>query len=99
MSYRELSFDSHNVAVSMSEVKDTFRMHFERANRCVAQRVYQQILAADFEAHVAAKPYERIDKHQGQRNGSRPRISATSAGGIAVAGAPRSGWTVPAGVV
>jgi putative transposase len=80
MSYRELSFDSHNVAVSMSEVKNMFLMHFEQANRYVTQRVYQQILAVDFEAHVAARRYERTDKRRGQRNGYRPRTLATSAG-------------------
>ena len=30
MPYRELNFDRHNVAISMSEVKDMFRMHLEQ---------------------------------------------------------------------
>jgi len=80
MSYRELDFTSHNVAESMSEIKQMFLLHFERANRYVTQRVYNQILAVDFEAHLAAKPYERTERRRGQRNGYRPRTLATSAG-------------------
>jgi transposase-like protein len=80
MSYRELSFDSHNVAFSMSEVKDMFRMHFERGNRHVTQRVYQKILAVDFASYLEAKPYERTSQRRGQRNGYRGRTLVTSAG-------------------
>jgi hypothetical protein len=29
MPYRELNFDSHNLTVALSEVKDMFRMYFE----------------------------------------------------------------------
>jgi len=31
MSYRELSFDSHNIAICISGVKDMFRMHLASA--------------------------------------------------------------------
>lgn len=80
MSYRELDFTSHNVAESMAEIKQMFLMHFERANQYVTERLYQKILAVDFEAHLAAQPYERTDKRRGQRNGYRSRTLATSAG-------------------
>jgi len=80
MSYEELSFDRHNVALSMSAVKDMFLMHFERGNRYVTERVYQKILAVDFDAFVEAGRYERTPRRRGQRNGYRPRTLVTSAG-------------------
>lgn len=80
MSYRELDFDGHNVGISMAEIKEMFRMHFERGNRYVTERVYQAILAVDFEGFVAARSYERTEKRRGQRNGYRRRTLVTSAG-------------------
>jgi putative transposase len=80
MSYRELSFDGHNVAMSMAEVKDMFLMHFERGNRYVTERVYQKILAVDFEGCIMAGRYERALGRRGQRNGYRSRTLVTSAG-------------------
>jgi len=80
MSYLELSFDDHKVAESMSEIKQMFLMHFERANRYVTQRVYEKILAVDFEAFLGAGRYERTSGRLGQRNGYRCRTLTTSAG-------------------
>lgn len=80
MSYRELSFDSHNVAISMSEVKDMFRMHFEHGCRYVAKRVYQKILAVDFDSFVNAGRNERTGQRKGYRNGYRSRTLLTSVG-------------------
>ena len=37
MPYRELNFDSQNLTVALSEVKDMFRMHFERGCRYVSK--------------------------------------------------------------
>jgi len=54
MPYRELDFDSHNVAMSISEVKDMFRMHFDHGCRLVVKRVYQKILAVDFDHFIDA---------------------------------------------
>ena len=80
MSYRELDFDRHNVAISMSEVKDMFRMHFEQGCRYVAKRVYQKILAADFDSFVNAGRHQRTNHRRGYRNGYRSRSLLTSVG-------------------
>lgn len=80
MSYRELDFDRHNVAFAMSEVKDLFRMHFERGCQYVAQRVYNKILAVDFDSYINASRHERSSKRRGQRNGHRTRGLLTSVG-------------------
>jgi len=80
MPYKELSFDRHNVAVCMSEVKDMFRMHFEQGCRYVAKRVYQQILAADFDSFIDAGRHQRTDRRRGYRNGYRSRSLLTSVG-------------------
>jgi len=37
MSCRELNFDSQNLTVALSEVKDMFRMHFKRGCRYVSK--------------------------------------------------------------
>jgi len=80
MSYQELSFDNHNVAICMSEVKDMFRMHFEHGCRYVAKRVYQKILAADFDSFINAGRNERTARRRGYRNGYRSRSLLTSVG-------------------
>lgn len=80
MSYKELSFDRHNVAICMSEVKDMFRMHFEQGCRYVARRVYQQILAADFDSFIDAGRHQRTNRRRGYRNGYRSRSLLTSVG-------------------
>jgi len=80
MPYRELDFDSHNVVLAMSEVKDLFRMHFERGCRYVTQRVYEKILAVDFDGFIGADRHERTGRRRGQRNGYRSRCLVTSVG-------------------
>jgi len=80
MPYRELNFDRHNVAISMSEVKDMFQMHFDQGCRYVAKRVYDRILAVDFDSFINAGRYQRNRKRQGQRNGYRCRSLLTSVG-------------------
>lgn len=80
MPYRELNFDNHNVAICMSEVKDMFRMHFEQGCRYVAKRVYQKILAADFDSFINAGQNERTVGRRGYRNGYRSRSLLTSVG-------------------
>ena len=80
MPYRALNFDSHNVAISMSEVKDMFRMHFEQGCRYVAKRVYDKILAVDFDSFINAGRNERTSRRHGYRNGYRSRSLLTSVG-------------------
>lgn len=80
MSYRELDFDRHNVAICMSEVKDMFRMHFEQGCRYVAKRVYQKILASDFDRFINAGRHQRTGQRKGYRNGYRSRTLLTSVG-------------------
>ena len=78
----ELNFDRHNVAICMSEVKDMFRMHFEQGCRYVAKRVYDKILAVDFDSFINAGRYQRSGKRRGQRNGYRHRSLLTSVGSL-----------------
>lgn len=85
MSYRELDFEVHNVGEAMAEIKQMFLMHFERGNRYVTQRVYQKILAVDFEGFLSAGRYERSPQRRGQRNGYRSRTLVTSAGVLELA--------------
>lgn len=80
MPYRELSFDSHNVAICMSEVKDMYRMHFERGCQYVAKRVYNKILAVDFDSFINAGRHQRTGQRKGYRNGYRSRSLLTSVG-------------------
>lgn len=82
MSYRELNFDRHNVAICMSEVKDLFRMHFEQGCRYVAKRVYEKILSVDFDGFINAGRFERTGGRRGQRNGYRHRTLLTSVGAL-----------------
>ena len=82
MPYRELNFDSHNVAISMSEVKDMFRMHFEQGCRYIAKRVYDKVLAVDFDSFINAGRYRRTGKREGYRNGYRHRSLLTSVGAL-----------------
>jgi putative transposase len=82
MSYRELNFDDHNMAISMSEVKEMFRMHFGQGCRYVAKRVYDRILAVDFDSLINAGRYQRSHKRQGHRNGYRRRSLLTSVGAL-----------------
>ncbi|MEA3297053.1 MAG: hypothetical protein U9R56_04245 [candidate division Zixibacteria bacterium] len=71
MSHNELSFDNHNVAICMSEVKDMFRMHFEQGCRYVAKRMYNKILAADFDSFINAGRHQRTDRRKGCCNDYR----------------------------
>ena len=80
MPYRELDFDRHNIAACMSQIKDMFRMHFERGCQYVTRRVYQKILAVDFDSYVNASRYQRTSGRRGYRNGSRGRKLLTSVG-------------------
>ena len=80
MSYKELSFDNHNVTICMSEVKDMYRMHFERGCQYVAKRVYNKILAVDFDSFVNADRHQRTGSRKGYRNGYRSRSLLTSVG-------------------
>ncbi|MFH1892570.1 MAG: IS256 family transposase [Candidatus Zixiibacteriota bacterium] len=80
MPKRELDFSSHNVAICMSEVKDLFRMHFEQGCRYVAKRVYDKILAVDFDSFINAGRYKRGGSRHGQRNGYRHRSLLTTVG-------------------
>lgn len=80
MPYRELNFDSHNVAISMSEVKDMFRMHFEQGCRYVAKRVYDKALSVDFDSFIHAGRHQRTTRRRGYRNGYRSRSLLTSVG-------------------
>jgi hypothetical protein len=43
----------------MSEVKDMFRMHFERDCRYVAKRVYNKVLAVDFDSFINAGRHQQ----------------------------------------
>ena len=74
MSKKELNFDSHNIAVSLSEVKDLFRMHFEQGCRYVAKRVYNKVLAVDFDSFINAGRHQRTPRRRGYRNGYRREI-------------------------
>lgn len=85
MSYRELNFDSRNLTVALSEVKDMFRMHFEQGCRYVTQRVYEKILAVDFDGFIGAGRHERTCRRRGHRNGYRRRSLITSVGVLDVA--------------
>jgi putative transposase len=85
MSYRELNFDSRNLTVALSEVKDMFRMHFERGCRYVTQRVYEKVLAVDFDDFIGAGRHERTCRRRGHRNGYRRRSLITSVGVLDVA--------------
>ena len=82
MPYRELNFDSHNVAISMSEVKDMFQMHFEQGCQYVAKRVYDKVLAVDFDGFINAGRYQRNCQRRGHRNGYRQRSLLTSVGAL-----------------
>lgn len=80
MPYRDLNFDTHNVAICMSEVKDMFRMHFDRGCQYVMKRVYAKILAVDFDSYINAGRYQRSSSRRSYRNGYRHRKLVTSIG-------------------
>lgn len=80
MPYRELNFDHHNIPSCMSEIKDMFRMDFEQGCRYVMKRVYQKVLAVDFDSYVNASRYQRTSKRRSYRNGYRRRSLLTSVG-------------------
>lgn len=82
MSYKELSFDNHNVAICMSEVKDMYRMHFERGCQYVAKQMYNKILAVDFDSFINAGRHQRTGQRKGYRNGYRSRSLLTSVGSL-----------------
>ncbi|MBU8933408.1 MAG: hypothetical protein KOO62_05310 [candidate division Zixibacteria bacterium] len=69
MFYRELNFDSHMAAICMFEVKDVYRMHFERSCQYVAKRIHQKILAVDFDSFINAGRHHRTNQRKGYRNG------------------------------
>jgi len=77
-----LNFDRHNVSFAMSEVKDMFQMHFEQGCRYVAKRVYDKVLAVDYDGFINTGRYQRTQKRQGQRNGYRCRSLLTSVGAL-----------------
>ena len=80
MPYRELNFDSQNLTVALSEVKQMFLMHFERGCQYVAKRVYDKALAVDFDGFINAGRYQRNCQRRGHRNGYRQRSLLTSVG-------------------
>jgi putative transposase len=57
-----------------------FRMHFERGCRYVARRVYDKVLAVDFDGFIHAGHHWRTTRHRGYRNGYRYRSLLTSVG-------------------
>lgn len=57
-------------------------MHFEQGCRYVAKRVYDKILAVDFDSFINAGRYQRSGKRRGQRNGYRHRSLLTSVGSL-----------------
>ena len=48
--------------------------------RSAATTIYQALIEAELTAVIGAGPHERTDARSDQRNGSRPRILATTAG-------------------
>ena len=82
MPYRELNFDSQNLTVALSEVKEMFRMHFERGCRYVAKRFYEKALAVDFDSFLNASRHERTSRRRGYRNGHRSRNLLTTVGAV-----------------
>jgi putative transposase len=82
MPYRELNFDSQNLTVALSEVKQMFLMHFERGCQYVAKRVYDKVLAVDFDSFINASRHERTPRRRGYRNGYRSRSLLTSVGAL-----------------
>jgi putative transposase len=82
MSYRELNFNGRKLTFALSEVKDMFGMHFEEGCRHVAQRVYNKILVADFDAFLNASRHQRTSRRRGYRNGYRSRSLLTSVGAL-----------------
>jgi len=82
MPYRELDFDRHNVSFATSEVKDMFQMHFDQGCRYVAKRVYDKVLAVDFNGFINAGRYQRNCQRRGHRNGYRQRSLLTSVGAL-----------------
>jgi putative transposase len=80
MSYQELSFDRHNLGICLSEVKEMFRMHFDQGCRYVAKRVYQKLLAVDFDNFINTGSHQRSRCRRGYRNGYRRRSLLTTVG-------------------
>jgi transposase-like protein len=50
--------------------------------RSAATMIYQALIKAELTAVIGAGPHERTDARTAQRNGSRPRILATTAGDL-----------------
>lgn len=82
MPYRELNFDSQNLTVALSEVKQMFQMYFGRGCRNVAKRFYEKVLAVDFDSFLNAGRHERTARRRGYRNGYRSRSLLTSVGAL-----------------
>jgi hypothetical protein len=53
-------------------------MHFERGCRYVVERVYQKILAVDFDGFINAVHHQRISGRRDYRTGYRRRRLLTS---------------------
>lgn len=85
MSYNELDFNGRNIVFALSEVKDMFRMHFERGCHYVAKGILEKVMAADFEVFIGAGRYARGDGRRGYRNGYRHRRLVTTVGTIELA--------------
>ena len=80
MPYSELNFNNQNLGMALSEVKDMFRMHFDRGCQFVMKRVYDKILAVDFDSYINAGRYQRSRSRRSYRNGYRHRKLLTSIG-------------------
>src|SRR5947208_9252518 len=52
--------------------------------RNAAQTIYQALIDAELTSVIGAGPWERTDARSAQRNGSRPRVLATTAGDLEV---------------
>jgi len=53
--------------------------------REIVERVVQEILEAQMEAHIGAAPYVRNEARRGQRNGYKPRMLRTRVGTLNLA--------------
>ena len=82
MPYRELNFDTQNLTVALSEVKQMFPMHFEQGCQYVVKRAYDKALAVDFDGFINAGRYQRNWQRRGHRNGYRQRSLLTSVGAL-----------------
>ena len=82
MPYRELNFDSQNLTLALSEVKEMFGMPFEQGCRYVARRFYEKMLAVDLDSFINAGRYQRTHKREGHGNGYRRCSLLTTVGAL-----------------